>query len=74
MWKFLNLHTENNRSLREVDKKKERKKNFVTGKNTIITSAAVMFSYIYIGISYGLKVFAKYFRPQINLQNTAENP
>ena len=66
MWKFLNLQTENNRSLREVDKKKERKKNFVTGKNTIITSAAVMFSYIYIGISYGLKVCEKDFRLQIN--------
>ena len=62
MWKFLNLQTENNRSLREVDKKKERKKNFVPGINSIITSAAVMFSYIYLAISYNLKVCSKYFK------------
>ena len=59
LWRFLNGQTEKNRSLREVDKKKERKRNFVTAKNSVITSAATIFSYLFIGISYGLKVLCE---------------
>ena len=62
LWRFLNGQTEKNRSLREVDKKKERKRNFVTAKNSVITSAATIFSYLFIGISYGLKVLCSEWR------------
>ena len=59
LWKFLNGQTEKNQFLREVDKKKERKRNFLSAKNSIITSAAMLFSYLFVGVSYGVKVCAK---------------
>ena len=56
LWKYLSCQTERNHALGEVDRKKERKRNFVTAKNGVITSAATVFTYIFCGIFYSLKV------------------
>ena len=56
LWKYLSGKTETNHALGEVDRKKERKRNFVTAKNGVITSAATVFTYIFCGIFYSLKV------------------
>ena len=50
LWKYLSGKTETNHALGEVDRKKERKRNFVTAKNGVITSAATVFTYIFCGI------------------------
>ena len=56
LWKYLSGQTETNHALKEVDRKKERKRNFLTAKDGVITSAATVFSYIFCGIFYSLKV------------------
>ena len=58
VWKYLRGQTENNMALKEVDKKKERKRNFVPAKNGIRTAMALIFSYFWHSIFYGFKVFA----------------
>ena len=56
VWKYLRRNTENNVALKEVDKKKERKRNFVSAKNGIRTAVALVISYFYNSIFYGFKV------------------
>ena len=56
VWIYLRGHTENNMALKEVDKKKERKRNFVPAKNGIRTAMALIFSYFYHSIFYGFEV------------------
>ena len=49
-------HTEHNSALTEVDRKKERKRNFVSAKTGFITVFELVFSYFFFGIFYGFKV------------------
>ena len=56
VWKYLRGQTENNIALKEVDKKKERKRNFVPAKNGIRTAMALIFSYFWHSIFYGFEV------------------
>ena len=56
VWKYLRGQTERNKSLKEVDKKKERKRNFVSAKNGIRTAIALIIAYFYNSIFYGFKV------------------
>ena len=54
---FLKSQTENNKALTTVDKKKERKRNFVSAKSGIICGFVLMISSFVYSIFYGLKVF-----------------
>ena len=56
VWKYLRGKTETNIALKEVDKKKERKRNFTSAKNGIRTAVAMVFSYFYNSIFYGFQV------------------
>ena len=53
-------HTEHNSALTEVDRKKERKRNFVSAKTGFITVFELVFSYFFFGIFYGFKVKTNY--------------
>ena len=56
LYKYLSVQTERNTSLKEVDKRKERKRNFISAKNSIITTGGIITSTIYYSIFFGLKV------------------
>ena len=53
---FLQSQTENNTALSSVDKKKERKRNFVSAKSGIICGFVLAISTFVYTIFYGLKV------------------
>ena len=53
---FLQSQTENNTALNSVDKKKERKRNFVSAKSGIICGFVLAISTFVYTIFYGLKV------------------
>ena len=53
---FLQSKTENNTALNSVDKKKERKRNFVSAKSGIICGFVLAISTFVYSIFYGLKV------------------
>ena len=53
---FLKSQTENNKALTSVDKKKERKRNFVSAKSGIISGFVLAMSIFVYSIFYGLKV------------------
>ena len=54
---FLKSQTENNKALTPVDKKKERKRNFVSAKSGIICGFVLVISSFLYSIFYGVKVF-----------------
>ena len=57
LYKYLSGQTERNTALKEVDKKKERKRNFVSAKTGVITTAGLILSTLYYSIIiYGFKV------------------
>ena len=56
LYKYLSGQTERNSFLKEVDKKKERKRNFISAKNGISATAGMIISTLYYSIIYGLKV------------------
>ena len=56
---FLSSQTENNVALNVVDKKKERKRNFVNAKTGMICSFWLPVHLILYGTLYGLKVKTK---------------
>ena len=53
---FLWTQTKNNRALNVVDRKKERKRNFVNAKTGMICAFWLPVTYALYGILYGLKV------------------
>ena len=53
---FLKSQTETNKALTSVDKKKERKRNFVSAKSGIISGFVLAMSIFVYSIFYGLKV------------------
>ena len=53
---FLWSQTENNIALNVVDRKKERKRNFVNAKTGMICAFWLILAYLFYGILYGLKV------------------
>ena len=53
---FLKNQTENNTALNSVDRKKERKRNFVNAKSGIICAFALLLNTAFYSIFYGLKV------------------
>lgn len=56
LYKCLSGQTEKNTFLKEVDKKKERKRNFISAKNGISATAGMIISTLYYSTIYGLKV------------------
>ena len=49
-------HTEHNTALTEVDRKKERKRNFVSAKTGFLTCLELVFSYFFFSVFYAFKV------------------
>ena len=60
LFQFLKSHTENNRALNSVDKKKERKQNFVNAKSGIMCGFVLALSTIIYTIFYGLQVHLQF--------------
>lgn len=56
LYNCLSGQTEKNTFLKEVDKKKERKRNFISAKNGISATAGMIISTLYYSTIYGLKV------------------
>ena len=56
MSRFLRTQTELNKALTEVDRKKERKRNFVSAKTGFLTCLELVFSYFFFSIFYAFKV------------------
>ena len=56
LFNFLKSQTENNSSLKSVDKKKERKRNFVNAKSGIMSGFVLVINIIMYTIFYGLQV------------------
>ena len=54
--RFLRTQTELNKALTEVDRKKERKRNFVSAKTGFLTCLELVFSYFFFSIFYAFKV------------------
>ena len=56
LFKFLKSQTENNSALKSVNKKKERKRNFVNAKSGIMSGFVLVITTIMYTIFYGLQV------------------
>ena len=61
LFKFLKSQTENNSALKSVNKKKERKRNFVNAKSGIMSGCVLAISTIIYTCFYGLQVHLQFY-------------
>ena len=56
LYKYLATMTENNKAIKETDKKKDRKRNFIPARASIMCAVVMVISYILFALLYSIPV------------------
>ena len=55
LYKYLATMTENNKAIKETDKKKDRKRNFIPARASIMCAVVMVISYIMFALLYSIQ-------------------
>ena len=55
LYKYLATMTENNKAIKETDKKKDRKRNFIPARASIMCAVVMVISYILYALLYSIQ-------------------
>lgn len=56
LYKYLATMTENNKAIKETDKKKDRKRNFIPARASVMCAVVMVISYIVFALLYSVPV------------------
>ena len=56
LYKYLQTMTENNKAIKETDKKKNRKRNFIPAQASIMCAVVMVISYVVFAVLYSVPV------------------
>ena len=56
LYKYLKTMTENNKAIKETDKKRDRKRNFIPARASIMCAVVMVISYVVFTVLYSVPV------------------